>query len=66
MKHNMEAAEAMEIWRQISDFDFMDLEVTDGSFKFFGTAADGSPKMETIHTETLKHLARNILPCIEQ
>jgi len=62
----MTAEEAMEIWRQVAEFEFMDMKPIDGAFKFFGTAQDGSTKIEIIHTDTLKIIARDLIPFIEQ
>lgn len=62
----MTADQAMEIWNEFSEVDFMDLELEDGSYKFFGVAADGSPKIEKVHLDTLRILERDILPYMEK
>lgn len=61
----MTADQAMLIWSYVGEFDFMDVEKHNGSFKFFGTAKDGSDKIEIIHEDTLRILERDILPYAE-
>ncbi len=51
--------EAMEIWFEFSDFDFMDCDLDENNcFTFFGVAKDGSTKIEKIHVDTLELFKR--------